>query len=137
MTLVEHSFEQLLMSLHPSLYYYTYVGLLHQITNMCLDNCLNTYEKKFSYFFHPPSIPYFIIYRQLLAPLSLTTSTAESMLATRTPMRCSRMSLIPSSLNTMDLLLTSNTLLTWMCPRLRVTSMKRHLSSPPGKYKMV
>merc|ERR1712045_433503 len=55
--------------------------------------------------------------RPSLVPLNSTTNIAVSMLVMRIPTLTSLMSLIPSSVSTMVLLLTSSTPLTWMPPK--------------------
>ena len=65
-------------------------------------------------------------------PSSSMTSTVASTLATRTPMRWSRMSSTQSCLSTVASLRISSTPQIWMLPRLRATSRKRHPSISPG-----
>merc|ERR1711936_1537517 len=70
--------------------------------------------------------------RLSLALLTSTTNIVVSMLVMKTPTLTSRMSSIPSSANTMVLLLTSNTPLTWMPPKSPSTPAES-VSAVPSK----
>merc|ERR1712241_1564538 len=68
--------------------------------------------------------------RLSLALLSSITNIVVSMLVMKTPTLTSRMSSIPSSANTMVLVLTSNTPLTWMPPKSPPTLTPKSPSTP-------